>query len=121
MFVSAIIIDDQMEIQFRRELAIQPPQEAQEFLMAVTRHTFSHHRSLQNIQSCEQGGGAVALIVVSWFRIAPSSWADPAGYGLRLESDSSHPHTAPTPGREDSDTGPPHPSTSPRSVCPGRA
>ena len=53
-----------MQIQVRWKRKVQPPQESQEFLMAVAWHTFAHHCPLQNIQRRKQGRGAVALVVV---------------------------------------------------------
>lgn len=37
VFVSALIVDDQMDVQVRRDRTVDPPQKGQEFLMAVPR------------------------------------------------------------------------------------
>jgi hypothetical protein len=62
MLVRPIVIRDEMQIQVRRKLPVQSPQEAQKLLMAVARQAFSHHGPLENIQGREQRRGAVALV-----------------------------------------------------------
>src|SRR5258708_12253800 len=64
MFVCAVIIQDEFEIEPRRGLPIEGFQKANEFLMTVMWHTVADHFAVQNVQRGEQSSGAVAFIVV---------------------------------------------------------
>ncbi len=60
-----------MQGQSRGRLPVNFPQELQEFLMPVTGHAFPDHGSVQQVQSGEQGCGAVPLVVVRHRAAAP--------------------------------------------------
>ena len=51
MFVGCVVIDDKVNVQFRREAVIQPPQERQKLLMAVPRLALGKHRAGCDIES----------------------------------------------------------------------
>ena len=53
-----------MERRVARKFPVDAPQELQELLMPVPRATFPDDFALQHIQSCEQRGGSVSLVVV---------------------------------------------------------
>jgi len=64
MLVSTVVIEDEMQIQMCRELSIQPTQEQQKLLIAMTRHAMGDDSSLQYIQRSEQRRGSMPLVVV---------------------------------------------------------
>ncbi len=65
VFVSGVVVHDRMQIKLAGHRGIDMPQEAQEFLMSVARLPLSEHRAVGHIQRCEQGGGAMAVVLVS--------------------------------------------------------
>lgn len=64
MLVGSIIVHDQMQTQFGRRLAVDPLEEPDEFLVPVPRHAVADHFPIEHAQGCEQGGRAIALVVV---------------------------------------------------------
>ncbi len=64
MLMSAVIIHDQMEGNLTGELLVEGAQELEELLMPMPLLALTDHLSLQRLQSGEQGGDAVALVVV---------------------------------------------------------
>ena len=48
MFVSAVVVDDEMEIQVERRLDVDELKEPDEFLMAVSRHTIADHLAIEH-------------------------------------------------------------------------
>src|SRR5665213_1096207 len=65
MFVSGIVIDDQMEIFFRRRDPINHTQELQPLLMAMPVVAHADHLAIESIHSGEQSGRPVSFVVVS--------------------------------------------------------
>ena len=65
MFVSAVIVHDQMEWNLSWKLPVQASEKAEELLVAVPFMALSDHTSAENLQSGEQRGSPVAFVVVS--------------------------------------------------------
>jgi hypothetical protein len=58
------IVGDQVHIKMLRRLGINPAQELEPLLVAMSRHALADHPAGGDVEGGEQGGGAVALIVV---------------------------------------------------------
>ncbi len=65
MLVGAVIVHDQMEIEPRWRLSIDLLQETDKLLMSMAGPTVSDHLAVQQVEGCEPGGSAVALVIVS--------------------------------------------------------
>ena len=65
MFVCAVVIYDQMQVQVGRYRRIDVAQETQELLMTMTRLILREHATVGDIESCKQCGRAVSIVVVS--------------------------------------------------------
>lgn len=63
--MSAIIVDDQMEIETSRCLGVYFLQESNELLVTMARHAVADHRAVERAESRKQGCGAVAFVIVS--------------------------------------------------------
>jgi hypothetical protein len=63
-FVSAVIVHDEMHFLFGRQLRFQMVEEPYKFPTAVAVLTGADHFAVENIERGEQGGGAMAFIVV---------------------------------------------------------
>src|SRR5207244_1864863 len=59
VFVRAVIIQNQMQLQFLGKLLIQSAQKFQEFLVAMPRKALANDFSLQNLQRRKQRRGSV--------------------------------------------------------------
>src|ERR1700694_5215891 len=70
VFVGGVVVQDQVDRQVFGHLAVDGLEELQPLLMPVARHALPDHRAGQHVQSSEQGGGAVPLVVVG-HRLAP--------------------------------------------------
>ena len=64
VFVSGIVVHDQMDLLVLGGLVFKQAQEAQPFLVAVLGHAGSDHRAVERVERGEQGGCAVAFVVV---------------------------------------------------------
>src|SRR6266540_1201117 len=64
MFMGAVIIHYQMQVQATGDLSIKFAQELQIFLMSMTRHALTDYRAVQNVEGGKESRGAVQLIVV---------------------------------------------------------
>ena len=62
--MGAVIIHDEMEGNLTGELLVEGAQELEELLMPMPLLALTDHLPLQRLQSGEQGGDAVALVVV---------------------------------------------------------
>jgi len=71
MFVGPVIVHDQMQIESGRRFAINLLEETDELLMPVTRHTVADDFAIEHAQGGEQGGRAVALVIVRHRSAAP--------------------------------------------------
>ena len=65
VLVGGVVINHQMDVQFRRHIGLDVFEELQKFLMTVARLTPGQYLSRGKIQGGEQSGGAVADIVMS--------------------------------------------------------
>ena len=59
-----VVVDDQVEIEALRRLAVDLVQEADERLMAMLLHALADDRAVEHVERREKSGGAVALVVV---------------------------------------------------------
>ena len=64
MFMRAIVVEDDMDHLACRHLTFDGVEEADELLMPVLLHTPADHRAVENVESSEQRGGAVAFVIV---------------------------------------------------------
>ncbi len=65
MLVSTVIVDDEMEIVTEGSVGIDFIEKPDKFLMSVAWHAIADDLSIEHTQGSKQGGGAVALIIVS--------------------------------------------------------
>ncbi len=65
MLVGSVIVDDEMEIVTYGSVGVDFAQEPDELLMPVAWHAIADNLSVEHTQGGEQGGGAVALVIVS--------------------------------------------------------
>jgi len=99
--MNAVVIHDQMHVELRWHFLLQLVEKLYKFLAAMTRRTLTDDFAAENIKGCEQGGGAMALVVMG-----PSfgqAWAQrqqgrSAIQGLNLAFSSTH-----RPGRAPAD------------------
>src|SRR5439155_13214652 len=71
MLVGGVVVDDQMQFPRGRGLTIDVVEEADEFLVSVTRHALADDTALQYVERGEQRRRAVAFVVVG-HRLAAS-------------------------------------------------
>ncbi len=64
MLVGPVIVQDGMDDLARRDGALDGVEELDELLVAMLGHAAADHGAVQHIQRGEQGGGAVALVIV---------------------------------------------------------
>src|SRR5687768_1736749 len=64
MFVSSIIINDEMKWDLTWKLLIEGAEEAEELLMPMPLIALADHLALQHLQRGEQSRGAVPLVIV---------------------------------------------------------
>src|SRR4029453_3272774 len=64
MLMRGVIVEDHVDHLAGRHLALDRVQEADELLVAVARHAAADHPAVEDVERGEQGGGAVALVVV---------------------------------------------------------
>ena len=64
MFVCGVVVDDQMNVQFRGSFPVYEVEELDPFLVAVIIHTARNHFSFEHIDSGEEGCRAVTLVIV---------------------------------------------------------
>jgi hypothetical protein len=62
--VSGIVVNDEMEIETGGGLLVDQFEKAQELAMSMARHASPDNAAVQHVERREQGGGAVALVVV---------------------------------------------------------
>jgi hypothetical protein len=65
MLVGRVVVGDEMQIEIGRGVAVDFSQEPNEFLMTVTLHALANDRSIQHLQSREQGGCPVGGVAIS--------------------------------------------------------
>ena len=64
MLVGGVVVGDQMDIEVRCDLPVDPVEESDELLVPVLLHALADHPAVEHVERGEQGGGAVALVVV---------------------------------------------------------
>ena len=64
VFVSCVVIDNQVDIQIRRDAVIQTAQEREKLLMAVPRFALCKHCARRDIQCGEQSRCSIANVIV---------------------------------------------------------
>src|SRR5580658_2394251 len=62
--VGAVVVENEMDVEFRRHLFFQLIQESDELLAAMARQATADDLAIQDIEGGEQGGGPVPLVVV---------------------------------------------------------
>src|SRR6202045_2503952 len=97
-----VIVDDQMQIEMGGRLAVDLPQERQEFVRPVAWQTFADDLASRHIKRGEERCRAVALVVVGH---RASAALGRAGCGRAPESGSSRRWTARAPSPVDRDRG----------------
>ncbi len=65
MFMSGVVVDDEMDVEAAGHIAVDLTQECEELLMTVSRMTTGYDFAGGDIESGEQRGGAVAFVVMS--------------------------------------------------------
>src|SRR5260370_31974350 len=65
VLVGAVVVSDQVNLLVRRGLPIDSLEDLQPLLVEVSRHAAADNLTVQRTQSCEQGRGAIAFVVVS--------------------------------------------------------
>ena len=71
VLVRSIVVEDHMDRLVGRHLALDGIEKADEFLMSVALHTASDDFALEDIEGGEQGGGAMAFVVMGHGGAAP--------------------------------------------------
>lgn len=64
MRVRGVVVDDAVNVQFRRHRLIDPAQEQQELLMAMARFALGQHSTVEHVECRKQRRRAVANVVV---------------------------------------------------------
>src|ERR1700747_570230 len=64
MLVGGIVVEHRMDQLAGRYVALDRIEEADEFAVAVALHAAPDHRAVEHAERGEQGGGAVALVIV---------------------------------------------------------
>ena len=64
VLVRGVVVGDQVHIKMLRRLGINPAQELEPLLVAMSRHALADHPAGGDVEGGEQGGDAMALIVV---------------------------------------------------------
>ena len=64
VFVGGVVVEDQVDHLAGRNGPLDGVQEAEELLVPVARHALADHRAVEDVERGEQGGGAMALVVV---------------------------------------------------------
>src|SRR5579862_7581335 len=65
MLVGRVVVHDQVQVPVVGRLLVEALEEADKFLMPVLWHAVTDHRAIERTQRREQGGGAVASVVMS--------------------------------------------------------
>ena len=64
MFVGAIIVYDEVQVEFGWGFAVDFLEETDKFLVPMARHTVADYFAVEHAEGCEEGGRAVAFIIV---------------------------------------------------------
>jgi hypothetical protein len=63
--MGGIVVDDEMDVEFRWHIGLDVPQEGEELLLTMARLARSKNRAIEHVECREQGCGAVPFVVVS--------------------------------------------------------
>jgi hypothetical protein len=80
MFMRAVIIHDQMEIESRRSFAVDFLEETDELLVSMARHTVADHLAIEHTESRKQSRRSMANVIVG-HRSAPALLQGKTGLG----------------------------------------
>src|SRR5215472_12117791 len=69
--VGAVVVQDQVQFQILDELALETSQELQELLVAMPKVDLADHGAVEQVERGEEGGSAVALVVMGHGPAAP--------------------------------------------------
>src|SRR6478672_9192214 len=117
VLMGGVVVQDQMNLQPVGHLAVDRVEELDELGVAVPGQALADHGPSQHVQGGEQGGRAVALVVMGpWCLPVPAPSAVMPGCGPKPESATSRPYTTRWPARADSDTTRPHRSVFPQTT-----
>src|SRR5207237_7253013 len=64
VLVGGVVIDDEMDVELGRQIGLDVTQEGKKLLMAMARFALGNDRAIEHVEGGEQGGGAVALVVM---------------------------------------------------------
>lgn len=64
MLVSAVIVDDEMEIEAGKSAGIDFVEKPDKLLMPVAGHAIAYHSAVEHAQGRKQSGGAIAFVIV---------------------------------------------------------
>src|SRR5689334_24764291 len=88
MFVSGIVVRDQMDLAAGRNVAVEVVKKREEFLVAMARFALGDDRTIEHVERREQGGGAVAEVIMGYaFEVAQSHRQHRLGPLQRLRSE----------------------------------
>src|ERR1700758_1886535 len=91
MFVSGVVIRNEIQSLIGRRDVVDDPQELQPFLMPMSLLAHADDGAIEDVESSKQAGRPVALVVVgSWSGPARLSTAARVGYDPALGSGFSH-------------------------------
>jgi hypothetical protein len=71
VLVGGVVVEDHVDCLALRHLGLDGVEEADEFLMAMALHAAPDDLAFENVEGGEQGGGAIALVIVSHRGAAP--------------------------------------------------
>jgi hypothetical protein len=74
MLVGGVVVEHRVDQLAGRDLALDGIEETDELAVAVALHTAADHRPVEHAERGEQGGGAMALVIVGQGLAAP--WFD---------------------------------------------
>ncbi len=71
MLVGGVVVGDQMDIEVRHDLPVDPVEKADELLVPGLLHALADHRAVEHVERGEKGGGAVARRMdVQWLFVS---------------------------------------------------
>ena len=65
VFVGAVIVDNEMEIESGRSIGVDFVEKPDKLLMSVTGHAIADHSAVEHAQGRKQSGSTIALVIVS--------------------------------------------------------
>jgi hypothetical protein len=65
VLVGGVIVDDEMDVEFCRNIGLDVPQEGEELLVAMAGFALGEEGAIEEVERREEGRGAVSLVVVS--------------------------------------------------------